>query len=183
MQAVLGIVLTNLLAELRVDAARSRASVYRHGEGEFIMLARASTSQLLKRPGRGRYPDNEGIIGEAWDRGAALAFELPSTEARWRSKCTRDWGMSEESVAGIKMMSRSLVGVRIDADGSTRDPVGLIVVESLDPLGISGEQADAITTLPSWELTRRVLHEVVECLDDAPRAGAKRASTDREPDL
>ena len=171
MGAVMEITLTSLLDDLAIDASRARASVYRHGDGAFIMLARASVSERLKSPGRGAYPDDEGIIGVAWDVSVAHAYGLPGTEVKWKRECVTRWGMSQVAVDAIKMRSRSLLGVRIDADGVTRRPVGLIVIESLEPDAVGPDEVEALWTLQSWKLIRQVLHEVVECLDDVHLAG------------
>jgi hypothetical protein len=136
----------------QVDFSRARLSIYRHDKGEFFLLVRVSQSQDLQRAGRPRYPDGEGVIHDIWDRGLSSVIKLPEDRQEWEDDCARKFRMSPESVRGLHMQSRSFVGIRLDANIAGDKPVGVLVLESLSPLGVNGKTADR----PSTEVVSRV---------------------------
>lgn len=158
--------LWSLLADMSVDMSKARVSIYRHRDDKFILVARASHSPTLKRVGRGEYPSSEGLIGKTWDHGSAVATDLPEDRTAWEEHCVREYGMDPETVRGLKMQSRSLLGKRIESVGAAHEPVGLLMIESLAPRGVNGTTQDSLPSLPSWPLVSAVLHEVVRCLDE-----------------
>jgi hypothetical protein len=168
---IMNSVLRALLDDLDVDMSRSRVSIYRHAAGSFFLIARTSGSQTLEQAGRRRYPDTQGVIGHTWDLGAACVTDLPAGRADWERVCIDRWGMQAEEVRALAMQSRSLLGKRIDLPGTTPQPVGVLVIESLAPRGVNGQHLDHLESQPSWPIVSGVLQEVVQCLDEQDALG------------
>lgn len=164
--SILDAALRTFLEDLGVDTTTTRASVYRHRDGSFFLLARVSSSQALERRGRERYPDDQGAIGKAWDKGVSIVIDLPEDRAQWNRANEQDYGMDPMQVASIAMQARSLLGFRLELPAVPPERVGVLVVESLRPRGVNGATADAIAALPSYLLISQVLVEVVRCLDE-----------------
>lgn len=124
-----------------------------------------SESQQLHVVARTTYPDDEGLIAMAWEKGPAVVTDLPSDRSHWNSHNIDRYGMSEASVTHLTMQSRSLVGLRLDAPGPSR-PVGLVVLESLTPRGAHGRIADELASSDTYDLLTQIMIEVVRCLDE-----------------
>ncbi|MFF2830931.1 hypothetical protein ACFVSK_04135 [Cellulosimicrobium cellulans] len=163
---IMNLALRSLLSDMDVDLSKARASVYRFRDEKFILLARVSQSQTLKRVGRHEYPSSEGLIGKTWDHGSAVATDLPEERSAWEDHCVREYGMALATVKTLKMQARSMLGKRIESASPAHEAVGLLVIESLAPRGVNGATQDNLPSLPSWPLVSAVLHEVVRCLDD-----------------
>lgn len=155
-----------LMNELKVDFNEARVSVYRHKDDHFILLSRQSLSPVLKSRGRGRYPDTEGLIGRAWEKGEGVVVDLPENRDAWERMCVAEYDMEPKSVSGIAMQSKSLVGKRFDSDVRPKSPVGLIVIESTKKRGVNGTTLDELRSSPVYPLLEQVLIEAVACLDE-----------------
>ncbi len=163
---IMDLSLRSLLTDMEIDLSKARASVYRSRADKFILVARVSQSQTLKRVGRLEYPSGEGLIGKTWDHGSAVATDLPEGRTAWEDHCVQEYGMARSAVQELKMQARSILGKRIESTGPAREPVGLLVIESLAARGVNGATQDSLTSLQSWPLVSAVLHEVVRCLDE-----------------
>ena len=155
-----------LMEELAVDFHDARASIYRHKDDHFILLARMSDSPILEERGRGRYPDSEGLIGTAWAKGEGVVVDLPDDRSEWEQTCVDDYGMAPKDVAKLSMQSKSLLGKRFDASTTPKSHVGLIVIESTRKRGVKGSTLDAVRDSPVYAVLERVLIEAVSCLDE-----------------
>ncbi len=77
---LLRIMLAALASELELTATE-RVSLYLHDKAAFVMIARHSANPHFESAGRGIYPVDQGIIGDAWGDGVAYVSELPDPEA------------------------------------------------------------------------------------------------------
>lgn len=166
-QKILHAGLRTMMDTLPVDFAQARISIYRHKGDHFIMLARVSDDLELQRPGRGRYPNTEGIIQKAWNGGSAVAVDLPEERSAWEQRCATEYKMDPASLRGLSMQALSIVGKRVDLTGGSQVvPVGLIVIESLAKRGVNGKTLDAVLSSAAYPLLEQVLIEAIACLDE-----------------
>lgn len=110
---------------------RCRISVYVERESQFVLVARWSANEKLRRAGRNQFPMGEGLIGEAWDgvKGAAHVNGLTSEEDKWVQDQCDTYNFDEPVVRALTMKSRSIAAVRVE--GEKKTPI--VVVESLEP--------------------------------------------------
>ncbi|WGP05167.1 hypothetical protein QFE97_13765 [Bacillus subtilis] len=110
---------------------RCRISVYVERESQFVLVARWSANEKLRRPGREQFPMGEGLIGEAWDgvKGAAHVEGLTSEEDKWIQDQCDAYRFEESVVRALTMRARSIAAVRVE--GEKKTPI--VVVESLEP--------------------------------------------------
>lgn len=151
-------------SDRKVEFSEARISLYRHEEGELVCMARVSRSLSLEAPGRPKYPASQGLIGQAWDKGLAVSKRLPAKRSDWESD-TKSQHLDRSTLEGIAMQSRSLVGLRVDSSTSNRDPLGVIVLESLKPQGVTGGHLEYVRDSDSYALTRAIFEE---CLSNIP---------------
>jgi hypothetical protein len=108
----------SLLANTDLDFNDTeRISVYKHDGEAFVMLGRYSKNPDFDRRGRGFYPDNEGVIGQAWHHGEAVADDLPDfgEDPAGYIRCSReDWGIPEEVTRDFTMKSRNYVAFALE---------------------------------------------------------------------
>lgn len=165
-QKIMDAGLRTLMDSLSVDFSQSRISIYRHKGDHFIMLARVSDNLDLQRPGRGSYPDSEGIIHTAWTQKDACAVDLPEDRADWEKRCARTYGMDARVLASVSMQCLSIAGTRIDHSGRSNKPIGLLIVESLSKRGVNGRTMDALKSSEAYPLLEHILVEAIACLDE-----------------
>jgi hypothetical protein len=134
--------LSNVLRGTLGYGDTERISVYRHrGRGAFQMIGRYSENPVYNEPGRTIYPDDQGVIGEAWRSGTA-SVNLPDPQEepeRYYVTLENDWNISRETAERFAMKSRSLVA-RALYEPRARERVAVIVVESAE-MGILDEEA------------------------------------------
>jgi hypothetical protein len=126
--------LSNILRGTLSYSDTERISVYRHrGRGAFQMIGRYSENPVYGEPGRTIYPDNQGVIGEAWRSGAASAnIPDPREEPqRYYATLENDWNISRETAEHFAMKSRSLVA-RALYEPRGHERVAVVVVESTE---------------------------------------------------
>lgn len=109
---------------------RCRISVYVERDEQFVLVARWSQNERLRRPGRSTFPMGQGVIGQAWDgrKGAAYLDGLKSDPEEWILEQCAMYGFDEATARAMTMKSRSIAAVRVD--GERKTPI--LVVESLD---------------------------------------------------
>lgn len=166
LNTILDSALRVLMSDLSVDFASARVSVYRHLDDSFILLARVSQSLGLEKVGRARYPDSQGVIGLAWDRGANSRTMLPEGRSEWNDECVKSYEMDSVTAAELTMHARSIVGRRVDTIAVHPRPIGLIIIESLRARGVEGATLDELDRSPIYPLLRAILIEVIQCLDE-----------------
>jgi hypothetical protein len=144
LEEALVVLMRRLSRDLDTDRRDTRVSVYCHRADVFVLLARIAHSQAWQRRGRPSYPDDHGVIGEAWDIGAAHIVDLPEDRAERIDELV-DVGFDRSEAEALLMPSRSLVGVRLSQNGLH---VGVLVVESVKARGVNGTTRDALTASP-----------------------------------
>lgn len=182
LKSVLQRILHQIAQTLALDLSQSRISVYTHVEDTFFMVMRHSSNPVLSAPGRTAYPDRQGLIGAVWSTGdCRLVQNLPKDRDLWNEKCTSKWQIPRATVSEISMQARSLIGRRIDsAEGHRSQALGVIILESLLPAGLTGEHRDQLEQYSGVLL--EVLAMIVDALDDqdglsaAPGAIARRTA-------
>lgn len=177
--SLLDVVIESIAKGLGLDMSDTRISVYRHTKEAFWLVGRHCDSPSLKAAGRPSYRDTEGLIGKAWhtsENGGAIAIGLPKDRALWEAKCARDYGMPTGVVKGLKMQSRSMIGMRL-GDGLTRQSsIGVILIECLRPNGLTGAHKDNLVQYSPTLLG--ILTLIIDELDanDALPVEAQRAA-------
>ncbi len=121
-----------LRGTLRLDDTE-RISVYRHrGKGAFQIIGRYSENPKFAQLGRRVYPDNEGVIGHAWEHETATADNLPDPEEEpehYYQILESEWNIRRETAENFTMKSRNLVACALyEPKGVER--VAIVVVES-----------------------------------------------------
>ena len=151
-EGVLRAILVRLADSLDLNSSTIRLSVYCHEQSEFVLLSRMSADPALKVRGRNSYPDSQGVIGKAWKLRTAALVDLPEDYDAWQKQLAIN-GIDEDTASKLSMRSRSLIGVRIDADeGGEQVPVGVLVLESTKPRGVNGKTVDKLRTDDTWQV-------------------------------
>lgn len=164
---ILDTALRALMDELTdIDFTQARISIYRHRGDHFVPLARVSKSPRLQARGRSEYPENQGAIGRAWDKGAFKATNLPEKRDDWMQNCIDEFGMDESTAATLQMQSRSIVCHRLDTSTPPTSGIGVLVVESLKARGVDGKTLDTLLASPLFPLLSLMLIETIRRLDD-----------------
>lgn len=158
LESIVRSTVVDLCKSLGLYIQTCRASVYYLSHNnEFVLLSRVSLSPTLREVGRPSYPKEQGVIGSAWERGTASLSRLPEDRQDWELQMVKQ-GLSSKAAKSLRMQSRSIVGRRIDHDGVTENqPVGVIVIESLSPLGVGPTLVDKIDGDPHWAVLRSTM--------------------------
>lgn len=135
----------DLLDETNIVNDHTRVSIYQHDpqRGKFIPVGRRSSNPELEEWGRPEYPDNYGIIREAWTGQKVFKFRLSGDPEEWAEEQNRLYDVPLEVARNIRMKSRSYIGLRIDY-GPAATKVGIAILESLTPQGVSSSMADTV---------------------------------------
>lgn len=151
----ISILLKQILVDSGINNTVTRASAYFYGmddEGEhFVMVARNSANPSYRRPGRRRYPVNQGVIGKAWNRanGYFAVRQLPKNQADWNNKLVEDYGFTHEVASNITMKAASIGALRIhDNDGA----VGMLVIETQNSHGITNALLEQVQASSVWDI-------------------------------
>ena len=103
--------------------------MYLHnGDNSFVPFARYSSNPNFSKPGRTLYPANAGCICRGWeDKWHFRTFE---NDAEMTMLSCDEYGMDQDVVDTLKMRSLLFAVARID--NNDREPIGVLVVESMD---------------------------------------------------
>ena len=128
------------VSKANANASEARLTVYFHRENSFVSVCRRSGNPNLSSIGRGKYPDNQGVISKVWQMGRHVEVDLPSDVEEWVQSCV-DHGVDEVEVRGVvaRMQSLSFVGKWIGSRGS---PVGVVLFESLKSRGFNNKTVE-----------------------------------------
>lgn len=129
----------------------SRVSIYQHDPqcGTFIPVGRRSANPELEKWGRPEYPDSYGIIREAWTGRKVFKFRLSANPEKWAAEQHRLYDVPLKVARDIRMKSLSYIGLRIDY-GPNATKVGITVLESLSPQGVSSWMADTVRSTDAF---------------------------------
>lgn len=150
----LGYMLRSLMKECNAWNSHTRATLYCYRNKQFVPLARESNNPVLEKPGRPRYPGDEGLISEVWRRKAGIAT-LPADAAERVIDQVTNHNMSEEAASALQMPSLVLSGLRIDHND---DKVGVLIVESTNVRGVTAGMQDAFGKSPWIRAIETVMH-------------------------
>ncbi len=130
--------LTSILRNALGYGDTERISAYRHREAisAFQLIGRYSENPTYNKPGRPVYPEDEGVIRDAWGEGVATA-SLPdrrTDEEEYYRTLEVEWNIGRSTAEDLTMGSREYVACALyEPQGEHR--VAVIVVES-DSVGI-----------------------------------------------
>jgi len=133
LQSALEAQLRKLAEFCEINQSHHRVSIYCHVGEEFVMLARESTNMSLRKPGRGVYPSDMGVIGQAWNVGETFRSRWPEDRDEWNEFQSTEYGLALQEVAALSMHTRSVGAKRLE-QGSMK--VGVLVIESTEPQGV-----------------------------------------------
>ena len=98
----------------------------------FIPVARIAGNPIFEQPGRGSYPDSQGVISQGWARGMAR-FETGSSGADWVAEVVAA-GFDQNTAKQLRMQSKSMLALRVEESGRF---AGVIVIESMNKTGVT----------------------------------------------
>ena len=138
-----------LLEQSGLNYDDTRISVYQRIEerSEFTLLVRVSKNPKLEMIGRPNYPDNIGLISQAWEYIGAHHSEWKVDSNEWVDSQVQKFNIPRDVATNIKMKSRSLLGVRVDY---YHERVGIVIIESLERSRVTPGHRDAIPSLPAF---------------------------------
>jgi len=160
LREALEVVSRRILEDAGSKSSCSRFSVYYHCDRCFVRVCRVSGNPDLGRPGRSSYPDDQGIIAKVWREEAVTVTNMPSDREGWVSACVEDYGMKRSEAQNVaeRMQSLSVVGRRINYD---HRPIGVILLESTEPLGVNSKTLDKLGADGSLKVLVEVLTEIL----------------------
>jgi hypothetical protein len=132
-------VLNDELIQIRTLAhhfTNERASIFRHDNEthEFVLVGRVSLdTPLAWRCGRFRYPEEQGVLGEAWHRSSAHEPGLPDAGTRDQPadewvEAQMSWGLPRDDSTKLRMRTRCYTAIRIESERS--GSAGIVMFES-----------------------------------------------------
>lgn len=137
-----------------------RISFYTHSENNFTLLFRYSDDPDFKKKGRAVYPDNEGVIGEAYHRNSCVVTNLPDPHTeneKWIESqlCPKKGRMkNQNTLQNLTMMSRSLIALPI-RHGNHKHVV--VVFESIEPDRLDIKKIEKYLNGHYWQYLKHIL--------------------------
>lgn len=143
--------LIDLCVKVSIKNGHSRASIYIHNGASFASFIRFSDNPIHEKVGRGFYPEDQGIIAIAWQTGEDICTRLPSTQPNFSQKLLEKYKIPLRVSKAFQMKSRSLVAIRIpDSINHTKAHIGVLVIESTQPLGVTSVHRDSVLASSPW---------------------------------
>ncbi len=143
--------LTSILRKALGYGDTERISAYRHRESirAFQLIGRYSENPDYNRPGRPMYPDDQGVIRDAWlDGDATASLPDPKTdEESYYRELEDEWGIDRSTAENFTMRTREYVACSL-YEPKNEHRVAVIVVES-DQVGILNK--DMVTEVINGE--------------------------------
>lgn len=146
--------LSQLAEELQLGT-QGRITVYCHiaERSAFQKVCRHSKNRALEQaPGRVAFKDEHGVIGMAWREVEVIEPGLPdpvSDAANYEATNYRKYGLPTEVTRRLSMKSRVLVGLRFPPEDHGQEPIGVLLVESLDD-SLDAQRVLAQVKLSAW---------------------------------
>ncbi|PBI87610.1 hypothetical protein BKP42_61740 [Rhodococcus erythropolis] len=145
---LLRLILADISRELDIGPD-GRSSVYVHDARAFVMCARHSADPTLERPGRGFYPEDQGVIGMAWQSGSRVVTLPDPSTPEYMSDLTGKYGFDTEAAGKLTMTPRSILAIRYPVE-PTLPPLGVLVIESSKHRKFSNGAVDDVKNTNSW---------------------------------
>ena len=114
-------------------SSAERISVYKYESNFFIRLGRYSSDPEFIKPGREKYPDNEGCIGEAWRNGNCYINNFPDPEnekSKYLKILKEEWKINKNAACKFRMKSRSYAAFSLERN---YEKIAVVVFESTKP--------------------------------------------------
>jgi hypothetical protein len=146
---ILDALLSQLSNEVGIANAETRVSGYSHNGKAFILVGRVSENPKLRIRGRQIYPEDQGLIADAWQGGQAQCVSLPGELEAYVVRMERDYNLPPDVTRALTMRPRSLIGIRV-VDKMSNRPVGVVVAESMTPRGVNKKTMEKIRASETW---------------------------------
>ncbi|MDQ0092577.1 hypothetical protein [Paeniglutamicibacter psychrophenolicus] len=146
--------LRGLLQDLGINTVDVRASIFAPClSGQFVQIGRYSDNATFATTIRMHHEKDQGIVAETWAGRQSLKTDLPKDRDLWNRRIVDDYRLPLEVVERLRMQSRSYLCRRIDrVEGGLMVPVGVLVIESLAPKGVSANFHDIVANAYQLEL-------------------------------
>jgi hypothetical protein len=123
-----------ILVDILQLFSSGRASLFLHKKDHFILVGRYSPMPAFRRSlGRVTYPDEQGCVARAWERGEAEDPDLPEAgplnlppKKQWLQRQYQQQ-VPEEIASAFTMRSRSYAAIRLDF---AQRQLGVLVIEN-----------------------------------------------------
>lgn len=151
-----------------------RFSLYIHSGDCFVLRFRYSDDPTFKKKGRAIYPDNEGIIGEAYHRNGYEILDLPDpivNEDKWIQSHLNSGKIKErKTIENLTMKSRNLVAIPI-RHGNNKHVIA--VFESIEPQKLRLNRIQKILSSPQGLHLQNTLSKYRLCLEPSLNVARK----------
>lgn len=163
--------LRNMTAEIGVKNVHTRATIYVHNGTRFAPFGRVSDNPIHEKVGRGFYPEDQGVIANAWQSGSDVCTDLPGTEPTRSKRVHKDFKIPVSVSKAFRMKSKSLIGVRIsDVVDETRGHIGVVIVESMNARGVNNTHVKRVVESKTWHVLQMQLSGSRDFLPDVAEA-------------
>lgn len=174
---LIGVHLRAILEHALPGDSDARITLYVHNGSAFVAISRHSRNVSHKAMGRPAYPDDQGVIGDAWKSGdgQALRTGLPDftkTPEDYFSALEKD-SIDRQVAERLTMKSGSLVALRIDEQTPSAEAMAVVVIESLNPGGLGNSSASTVQSDETWTLLQRFVTLASDFLPDMTSAAEK----------
>lgn len=136
----------HLMAEELRHFSSERTSLMIKTADGFVLAARWSANPTFNSQTRHAYPEGQGCLWRAWEKGQEVCTDLPDPRVNletWVESQAR-WAIPADVATSMTMKSRTYAAFRIDSSSRGEGALGVIVFESEQ---VAGEDRDARLTL------------------------------------
>ncbi|MFT6948580.1 MAG: hypothetical protein ACJARP_003014 [Vicingaceae bacterium] len=135
------------LFETFYTSGNERISIYKHHGDHFTLLGRYGKNPNHNRPTDYQYSDNEGIIGTGWSNGTAIITGAPKWVGKgsaYKDFMKERCQITDKRLKDVRMKSQSLYAQTLHDNGTSDDPDGIIVFESLVANKVTQEECSRL---------------------------------------
>lgn len=130
-----------------------RVSVYKHSIDKFMIIGRYSDNPKFKKINRNQYPENEGFISIAWEKGEFMVDDLPDPQKeseKYLEQIKSMCDISDEVLSRIKMKSQSFY-IKTLYGHDSMQPKAVLVIEGIGQKSLNIENIKIyLKTAPSF---------------------------------
>lgn len=144
----------SVISEYRYNFGdKERISIYKHTGECFIMLGRHSEDPVYNEKGRGSYPDNQGVLADAWRNGSSMDDKIPDfnrNKEKYTDHHYSKWNVPKLVSRKFKMKSQVILAYAIKIN--TSNNIGrkaVIVIESTNKKFLTENPTDFRQSLVS----------------------------------
>jgi hypothetical protein len=166
-------ILSDLATSIGADSKNFRVNVYCYLEESFVLLSRVAKNPEWRKRGLSKIPMGWGVINRVWTEDKSVRIKLAKDRTEWEREMIEE-GFPADLASKFRMQSRSFVGARIDARlPSERVPIGVLVMESVTPLGVNGRHLDRLLQDPLWKTLQDAMANAKEHFPEVARGLAQ----------